>query len=260
LGWSIHRIWSTDWWHDSIGQTNRLHQLLTNLASTDVGESPQVVEEPGDEGDVAPGDDANDSRESVAEYADVMRPEATLAVYTPSTLEDWSRSDFYAPNNTLTIRTHLLLSIEAEGPIAETELFQRLARAWGLNRTGHKIVKRLRDALPRKLAVTSEENARFFWPQGIVPDTWTGFRVSNERESSQRHVTEVCRQELANIALHVLESHGSMCDEELARTVARLVGMARVPEGCVKHLHQVFRWMQQSGRIQSVDGRLRRRR
>lgn len=258
LGWSIHRIWSTDWWHDSAGQVNRLHHLLTDLATEEIAESPQEAERPGDEDDDAPHDEFDATRERVTEYADVMRPEASLAVFSPFTIEDWSRSDFYAPNNTTTIREQLIKAIEAEGPVAESELFQRLARGWGLNRTGHRILQRLRDALPRKLPVTSEEDVRFFWPQGIAPDTWGGFRIANDRESSQRHVTEVCRQELANIALHVLESHGSMSDEELARSVARLVGMARVPEGCVKHLQRVFRWMEKTGRIQSVDGRLRR--
>lgn len=29
LGWRLHRIWSTDWWHDAEGQTNKLLQMLS---------------------------------------------------------------------------------------------------------------------------------------------------------------------------------------------------------------------------------------
>ncbi|TXD36534.1 DUF3320 domain-containing protein [Lujinxingia vulgaris] len=31
LGWTIHRIWSTDWWHDPAGQTERVVALLREL-------------------------------------------------------------------------------------------------------------------------------------------------------------------------------------------------------------------------------------
>ena len=35
LGWKLHRIWSTDWWHDAEGQTNKLLQILDELAKSE---------------------------------------------------------------------------------------------------------------------------------------------------------------------------------------------------------------------------------
>lgn len=31
LGWRMHRIWSTDWWHDSEGEINKLFELIESL-------------------------------------------------------------------------------------------------------------------------------------------------------------------------------------------------------------------------------------
>ena len=33
LGWKLHRIWSTDWWHDAEGQMAKLLQHLKEVAS-----------------------------------------------------------------------------------------------------------------------------------------------------------------------------------------------------------------------------------
>lgn len=42
LGWKLHRIWSTDWWHDAEGQTNRLLQVLDALKITKA-EQPAIA-------------------------------------------------------------------------------------------------------------------------------------------------------------------------------------------------------------------------
>ncbi len=41
LGWKLHRIWSTDWWHDAEGQTSRLLQVLDELKKTEM-EQPGI--------------------------------------------------------------------------------------------------------------------------------------------------------------------------------------------------------------------------
>jgi len=191
------------------------------------------------------------------EYAKASRIEPQLPIYRPADVGDRSSSDLYAPQSTDVVRRQLIEAIRIAGPICEEDLFQRVARAWGLSRTGHKIVERLRGALPWKQTITDEDGTRFLWPEGVLPQSWTDFRVADSRQDSERHVTNVCRQELANIALHVLESHGSMGDDDLARTVARMIGMARVPEAAAKRLRMVFRWMEKSAKADRVDGRLR---
>lgn len=252
LGWRIHRIWSTDWWHDSTTEIERLHGVLAQLASEPVDAEPEPTvadEGPHDEEDEPP-------VERVEQYADAIHPSHSLVVFRPSPIQT-HRGDFYDAASLPLIRVQLKLAVSAEGPVREEDLFQRVARAWGLNRTGHKIVKRLRDALPASQTFTEEQGIRFLWPEGIASQEWGGFRIANDQVETQRHVASVCRQELANIAIHVLESHGATGDDELARTVAHLVGMARVPEAALSRLKEVFQSMEISGRVGRVDGRLR---
>ena len=249
LGWRIHRIWSTDWWHDQATEVDRLNQLLVDM-QVEEGEAPRD--------DALSGNDKADSAgcapEQCAErneYADGLRTEAKLEVYRPSDIEDFSKLDFYALESTGRIRTQLAKAIAAEGPVAESDLFQRVARAWGLNRTGRRIVERLKDGLPPKQTISDEHGIRFLWPDGVAPNTWSGFRVADTSDTTQRHVTNVCKQELANIALHLLSCHGATGDDDLARTVANVVGMARVPEEAATHLRDVFRWLENRWTIAS---------
>ncbi len=255
LGWRIHRIWSTDWWHDQATEVERLHRLLEDMKAED-GEAKQALPPSSNEDSTAE-EVEGEQRDERSEYADAARVEEEMEIYRESDMEDFSMSDFYDPGSTGRIRGQLARAIGAEGPVAEHALFPRVARAWGLNRTGRLIVERLKYALSPTQTVSDESGTRFLWPEGVDPNTWSGFRIADSTGASQRHVTLVCRQELGNIALHLLASHGSMSDDDLARTVARAVGMARVPEEAVGHLREVFAWMEETGRVRRVDGILR---
>ena len=250
LGWRIHRIWSTDWWHDAATEIERLQALLKELlavAGEETGADNSRLGEPIDEGTPTPRDESGMAAPA----------EPLLDVFRPSPIEDCSNLDFYATTSSRRIQSQLAQAIAAEGPVEESYLFSRIARAWGLNRTGHRIVERLRELVPPKQTWTREADTKFYWPNTVAPNAWSDFRVANSDEETQRHVTNVSRQELANLVRHVLSSHGSMSEVDLARTVARLVGMARLPADGADHLSGVFRWMETQGRISRLDDRLK---
>ena len=119
--------------------------------------------------------------------------------------------------------------IDAEGPLPELVLFRRVARAWGLERTGSRIVQRLRSLVPAYMSQTIEGETVFYWPADSIPNSWEAFRISNHDERSQRNVSEVCSQEIGNLVLHVLHHGGAAPRQDIARSVCRLLGMARTP-------------------------------
>lgn len=45
LGWNLHRIWSTDWWHDADKEMSHLLQVVSNLLEAGTDELPQSEEE-----------------------------------------------------------------------------------------------------------------------------------------------------------------------------------------------------------------------
>lgn len=146
--------------------------------------------------------------------------------------------------------------IAEEGPIAQDVLFRRVARAWGLERTGSRIVERLEQLMLRALNAAPDGDRRFYWPPELHPETWRGFRIFDGAEPSRRHIDEVTVQEIANIAAFILEQSGSTTQQELARGICRTLGMARTPIEAeqravrgVEHLIARGRATREGGRI-----------
>ena len=131
LGWRIHRIWSTDWWHDHDTEVERVHRLLTSVMEEDDRQSGESGTEGADarHNDVADVDEVP-TRER-EEYAKASRIQPQLPIYRAADISDRSSSDFYAPQSTDVVRSQLVEAIRIEAPVCEEDLFQRVARAWG---------------------------------------------------------------------------------------------------------------------------------
>jgi hypothetical protein len=152
-----------------------------------------------------------------------------LPAYRPVVLPSGNPVAFYEMSSNRRIEEHLRLVIDGEGPLPEALLFQRVARSWNLGRTGARIVERLRGLVPSDIPRTEEEEHTFYWPTGIDPTTYHTFRVADETDDSKRHVADVAVEEIAALIRHVLESAGSTSRPDLARSVCRVIGMARTP-------------------------------
>ncbi len=108
-------------------------------------------------------------------------------------------------------------------------LYKRVARAWGLERTGSRIVERLKSLALRQFVTTVEGDRTFFWPTHVNPEQWMDFRVSSGDETSRRHIDDVALEEVGAAMLHILDQAGGTSRQELARTTCRMFGMSRVP-------------------------------
>lgn len=135
--------------------------------------------------------------------------------------------EFYESGSSNSIALQLRQVVEAEGPISELVLFRRVARAWGLERTGTRIASRLRDLVPPSVGQTIEGKVTFYWPTSDGSGAWTGFRLANQDESSRRNIAEVAIEEVSNLVMHVLEVGGAAPRSDVAKSVCRLIGMAR---------------------------------
>jgi very-short-patch-repair endonuclease len=236
LGWRIHRIWSTDWWMNAEGEIEslsiRLHTLLEE-------ETPDHMQPDAPAADELTRSDELQEAATDGEAAEdsVVLDETTLPatdsrplrVFAPASLPSGDPVQFYEFGSATTLMQHLELVVEAEGPIPEMVLFRRVARAWGLERTGSRIVERLKNLIPRDLRRTDEGGNTFYWPKDARPTNWSDCRVCDHHEASRRHTDEVCLEELSGLALHVLKHAGESPRADIARAVCRLLGMARTP-------------------------------
>lgn len=229
LGWRIHRIWSTDWWLNPEGEIlkvmTRLQTIMDESEKIDL-ELPVELEAKLDPETVEP------VEVSEVRYASLVSPELvqkdSTQIYMPVTLESNSPGDFYEQGINWKLSGQLEVVINAEGPISEAVLFRKVARAWGLERTGSRILERLKGLVPRSIGRTIEGTSAFYWPQSIDPTGLCPVRIADDASMSKRHVDDVSQEELASLVLHILGQAGGAPRQDTTKAVCRLIGMARI--------------------------------
>lgn len=249
LGWRIHRVWSTDWWLDPQRELEKLVVKLEELANQDpdeVAKEPEVQEE----ASATTVEAELPATEPSAEFAPNKHP---LRHYSMAALPPGSPDAFYEPSSNSKLQNHISQVVNLEGPILEGTLYKRVARAWGLERTGSRIVDRLRSLARQRFVTTVEGDKTFLWPVDANPAEWMDFRVSNGDESSRRHIDDVALEEIGAVMLHILDQAGGTSRQELARTTCKMLGMSRVLADAEARALLAIAQLAERGRV-IVDG------
>ena len=251
LGWRIHRIWSADWWLNAEGETYKILALLTELVE---GEDLADSEEPSENPSQPLGEEVETS---APDFLEAIQTEAA-DLYEQVTLPAGEAAKFYESRSCRALTQCIADVVQAEGPIVETILFRRVARAWGLERTGSRIVERLRFLVPSDIASTRDGKKTFYWPAGTLPAAWNLYRFAGDEEASRRNVADVAQEEIAALALHVFDQTGASTRTEVARGVCRLIGMARTPADAEGRVVDVIDGLLTSGALIEASGYIRR--
>ena len=262
LGWEIVRVWSTDWWIDAVGTADKVHQKLTALleasrakqaeidaieeaerlkADAAVAEVIEIAEQVsqvvlGEEGTPVANDPALGMPE--LKYARVSDVEATTEylAYEPLSYLVYRETDpalavenvnpdlFFETEYTPLLQSMIAHVVNEEGPILNTVLARRIARAHGWVRTGARIRDRVDQVALAHFRSHEEELGTFFWPIHLQSDS-TSFRRPGDDDST-RSLSEICLQELSAL-VGEMESKGHEA-EALIYAVAKEAGVTKL--------------------------------
>lgn len=204
----------------------RILSKLEHLLTVEPSEE-ETPEEPS----IESAENSEPAAAEVAAYAKMVQPEPVpeqkLPVYHSAEIAGGNPDHFYDSESRMVLAGQLSRVIDAEGPIADSALFRKVTRAWGLARTGRRIEELLRSLVPARVIKTTEGKTTFYWPEFSQPAHWKDFRVADDANDSKRQLGEICLEELANLASFVLAEHGTTSVSELARTICRLQRIAR---------------------------------
>lgn len=266
LGWNILRVWSTDWWYDAAGCSERLHGALQSLLDAsraadtepaspvhwDMGHQVEGIEEIRDDEAAARIDEeaplqavptielvssdmppvgAGPSAEVFAESAsgtdDLYRlTDLTSFAAEPDRFHDFAYRD--------TLRAMVGAVIDTESPLRTDILCQRIARAHGWLRTGGKIRERI-DMHLRDFDRTEESSGEFIWKLGDVADTRAYRAPAND--DARRAIQDI---PLAELAAVVRASPDLLDEPDPARELARLLGVERLAAGSRARLDEAI--------------------
>ncbi|MCP3903423.1 MAG: DUF3320 domain-containing protein, partial [Planctomycetes bacterium] len=223
LGWSLHRVWSTDWW------TNREREMEKLTKALDEAKLTPKRAQPGR--NVAKRDDSDERFASAGarpvEVAPRNMPPAP-PVYEPYSGGPRVRtSDFYDDRTKRLIGDVIADVVQAEGPVSLELVARRVAGQWGMERMTTKAITRITGLIPTDVRVERDGERVFLWPDDRDPDSYDHFRVPGTDPDSEREADDLPLQEIAAAALDVLRQHLSASRDDLAREAGRLFGFQR---------------------------------
>lgn len=268
-GWTIHRIWSTDWFRNP------------EQAMTRVMEAIEHAKRGGSGGMSAPPPEGTACRSSDAENA---RPKRSLpqpdgsnepsssggttagSVSIPSVVQTYTTARFTINTDGRALHEvprsqmaeWICRVVEMEGPVHLGEVRSRITENAGMKRAGRRIDDAVRSGV--KLALRMGRvavNGDFLGTPGSSESFVAGFmRNRSELPSSSRRIDYVPPQE---IRLAVITIADDSCGIGLGETVThtcRLLGFARTTEAMKAYVEPIIREMIDKGILEERNGML----
>jgi hypothetical protein len=243
LGWHLLRAWSTDWWVDPAGSTQRLHADLEQWLERSRAEekTPEPPLSADSSGVSATHDCAPPETQPVREPS--SPPIATKPVAGTYRITKFSafadRIDpgkFYDDSYDETLAALVAHVLQSESPILDNLLVQRIARAHGFQRSGNRINDRILEAAERNHCLTADPTGgTFVWLDATSSQNWNQYRIPDS-ENDLRRIEEIAAEEIRAAA--------SACPSgDTAIEVAKCFGIRRLTEQARKRIQATTRFL-----------------
>lgn len=247
LGWTLERLWSTDYFLDPDATVGRLHVKLTEhlakqrAARRVIAEGAASAASPVARADATVRPAAEQAYAAASTFSQpvVTSPDAARDVVgAPQTpgdaLSTAGESDdqdgdprLYDDAHAPQLRATCLAVVDAEGPMLIDFLAERIARKYGFKRTGSRIRERVRSAVGRQRDVTQDPGRRpVVWPAGMSPQRVIAYRGAAVA-GVERPWDSTPHAERLGVAKEVLLSEGT---PDPVQAMAARIGFGRLRE------------------------------
>ena len=266
LGWKLHRIWSTDFWHDPQRELDKVDAALKKAQMHHEDSAPD-----GAWSDLEPGSDslsqdtpsagatastpanhegpgreplfASGPGAQVAKPASPFPPEEPPGepypeIAAPAMLG--TKESFYETSTGSLIRDRIATVVAREAPIHKQLLARRVLACFDLKRVTKKSQNRIMQ-LAHHAGVTVRGD--YLWRQDQDPEQYETFRRQGAEPEQQRKAQEIPPEEAAAAALHMLRQNIALPMDELTAGAARLLGFNRAGQqvqACVEQGVQIL--------------------
>jgi len=236
LGWQLHRVWSSDWWHHPEAALAKMDQAIAFAKSHQEPRDPWPVSYAADTSlphlTTAAATTATEATASLPAPAPKPAVEGTsaLPIYTPYTVTTklGTPDDFYRAPADAKLRQTLRAIVTTEGPMSLGLAARRLAAHWDFSRCTASVQQRVEQLARRaKVRIVKHGSDRFLWPDDLEPAAYRAFRLPGGSAEARREATDIPPEEIANAAQHLLGQHISLPLDDLVRETARLFGYQR---------------------------------
>jgi very-short-patch-repair endonuclease len=213
LGWTLHRVWSTDWWMDRDGQLERLQaKLEADLARARAG-APPVAEPPA----APPAPEPVAPRPGPPPLPPLARP-----TFRAPALPAGPKDAFAEPQSRGLLLAQIRLLADA-GPLTRDHAVLLIREAWGFRQAGARIRARIEALLDE-----AGHPGELLWPPAADREALPPLRAADPADpASERAPDHLPVPELASGALEALDEAKVLTIDELSRVVAARAGLRR---------------------------------
>lgn len=231
LGWTLLRVWSTDWWIDRRGALDRLDAAirseLERARIADAEKAAQAPPPPSAQAGPGPGTPASDAP-SLAHDPDgaepAPAPKALGGTYALTRFEDAAAIEpgrFYDEGYTPVLRELIRRVVATEAPIRDKQLVDRIARAHGFKQSGRVIRDRVQSVVRRSFHFREEEGGSgFVWEDAAAAGAWSAARAP-ATEADIRLIEDISLEELR-------AAYPEQPSDDPEQEVARFFGVRRL--------------------------------
>lgn len=251
-GWRLHRIWSRDWFRSPDTEVEKILRLVEKLrrekplthGNTNrargkgfdglrerqpaLSEEKQAQRSSEKQSPKGPGDRREVQRTSAgAASSEIASKGAGMALiedYRPARLAPQGAPESFYSSPVSLLAELVTEIVEKEGPVHLEVVARRLAEAWGMQRVGNRIERRVRDAVraaQRRELITRD--GEFLRRPGAKR-----VKIRRSTPDHPRAVEHIDLEEIAAAARLCLQEAVGIREEELITETARLLGFQRV--------------------------------
>lgn len=241
MGWTIYRIWSTDWIKDQITEEQKLVNAIDRALS-------KVVDESYFEEEDIDNNDTSISTIEIVEGVDISEISfdngCDFIPYTLANISEYQNLSKYEV---------IFNVIEIEQPIHFEELCRRVAPLFG----NYKVTSKVRDGVEAQIRW---HLAEFITRKGefITLNDFNNLQVRVPAVDSEfiRPINYISDEELGLAMMVIAKKSFGITPDDLYVTTAREFGFKRTGENIVSSLRQVYDKILNIGRLKEVDGKV----
>lgn len=248
MGWTIYRIWSTDWIKDHKTEEEKLINAVEKALGCAIIESE-------DNKISVSSDDNADAVIPFIEIEEKIEPsEITDKGYHFDIYERAPLELIDELGNQRKPHEVILDVVLKEQPIYFDELCRRVAPLYGRQKATSVVQNQVRYVLNHRLGDRiAEDWYNFVRTKDLIN---IKVRVPNPADDYLRPITYICNEELA-LAMKTIAQHSfGITPDDLFIVTAREFGFKRTGENIIYSLRKVFQQMLKNGEVTEIDGKV----
>lgn len=238
LGWTFHRIWSTDWYRDRVGSQKKLLKAIEEAEKTEITETIPI-EIDSETIITTPVEDENILTESTPVNEEIV--DYTLC----ESLNINTNHELYK-KSIKELSEAVIQIVEIEGPIHQDEVITRIRTIWGLKKAGRRIQNVLNKAITK-----AQEQKLVIIRDNFLYSPNQEIHVRNRINNRPSNLNYICNEEITAAIKLILKQ--PITPEELTKQVANLFGVKVVRAATHNRINDIINTLINEGNLEKQD-------